>query len=110
MILNRIIIVLFVTTFLSSNLLWAGEGQLDILVDTNIEVIGGHTDSHNNMLHHVQDSHHDGHDCHMGAHLLGLNSSEMLIATAQLAEFTDSLDSQLSSRQLPPPNKPPRNA
>lgn len=105
MILNRIIIILFITILLSSNLLWAGDGQLDKLIDSNTERLH---DVDSDVLHHLDDEHHDGHDCHMSAHLLGLNSSTLVIAALVVAQSVPALDVQFSTRKSPPPNKPPR--
>lgn len=114
MILNRIIIIIFVVSLLSSNLLWAGEGQLDNFIDSSTQLnlalnIDTEIDADNNVLHHVEDEHHDGHDCHMSAHLLGLNSCSLTISAVHLSQLIPTFDSRFSTRQSPPPNKPPRS-
>jgi len=86
-------------------MLWAGEGQLDNLIDS-----GEHTtmDIDGDVMHHTIDEHHDGHDCHMSAHLVGLNSHVLSITNIDSTQILPIYIARFFSHQLAPPNKPPR--
>jgi len=79
--------------------------MLDNLFDTQEHVVW---DVDSNVMHHLIDQHHDGHDCHMSAHLTALSpipySMTHLDNTQQLPFITV----PFSTRKLPPPNRPPR--
>ena len=96
---NRIIIIFFVTSLFSFNVLWAAEGQLDNLLDSVSEST---LDNDNDTLHHIEDDHHGGHDCHMSAHLLGLNSQILSLADFNSVQLVPAFDLRFSSRALPP--------
>ena len=107
---KRLIILLFVTSLLSSNLLWAGEGQLNNLVETKTQTsLNLECEIDNDILHHIEEIHHTDHDCHMSAHLLGLNSSILIIAAIPAVQFKSDFKIQFTTRLSPPPNKPPRS-
>ena len=103
--LQRIIIFLFVTSLLISNLAWAGSGALDNLLDNADHVA---MDVDNDVTHHIVDEHHDGHDCHMSAHLVGLNSPVLSLTNTESAQIYPFHNIHFTSYKLPPPNKPPR--
>jgi len=120
--IKKIIIYLFIIGLFSSNITWAGNGIInDVLDNTQNLVFSTEThdaddhgpstrapDSHNTVLHHLIDQHHDDHDCHMSSHLLGLNSTDICIAHFAITQTYSSPDFQFSSQSIAPPNKPPR--
>ena len=107
--LNKIIIFLFVTCLLSSNLLWAAEREFNNLNSSNEHVLLDiELDFDNDILHHTVDEHHDGHECHMSAHLVGLNSHIFTIGHIDSSQVYPNFILRFSTHQLSPPNKPPR--
>lgn len=86
-------------------MLWAGEGQLDNLIDSSTHLT---VDIDDDVMHHVVDEHHDGHDCHMSAHLVGLSSQVLLLTSIDLTQVLPKYNIRFTSQLLPPPNKPPR--
>lgn len=86
--------------------MWAGEGMLDAMLDESIQVS---LDYDQNEMHHVFDKHHeDGHDCHMSAHLVGLNSKEIFMLDLGSTQTLPIFNINYTNSKLPPPNKPPR--
>ena len=108
MILQKTTIYLFIFSLLVSNLLWAGEGQLDNFFDSRTsQSLASQLDMDNDVLHHLEDEHHDGHDCHMSAHLVGLNSQILTITNIDSEELFSIYNIHFNSHQLAPPSKPP---
>jgi len=86
-------------------MLWAGNGQLDNLIDSAEHAA---LDIDSDVIHHTVDEHHDGHDCHMSAHLVGLSSQVFSLANIDAAQVFPNYITRFYTHQLPPPNKPPR--
>ena len=105
MIIKQIIIALFVTSLLGSNLLWAGEGMFDNTHNNDTHAV---SDFDNDVSHHVVDEHHDGHACHMSAHLVGLRTDLAMISGPAPTQFISSYNIHFCSLDFPPPNKPPK--
>ena len=80
--------------------------MLDNVLDESKHVT---LDGDQNMIHHVFDQHHeDGHDCHMSAHLVGLNSEEIFMLDLGSTQTPPIFNIHYTNNKLPPPNKPPR--
>ena len=110
LILNRIIIYLFVICLFSSNIVWAGADLSDSKPDNRAHVehavdLPDYGD--NNTMHHLVDEHHDGHDCHMAAHLIGLNSTTISFEDFSGIQAYSTQDVPFFTRHISPPNKPP---
>lgn len=111
--MQRFTIILFVLSLLSSNAIWAGDGQLNDIID-NIQHVAMDIDCDAapdvtpDTIHHVVDEHHDGHDCHMSAHLIGINSTSLSLADFSNAHAFSVFVVSFSSNAFPPPSKPPR--
>ncbi len=109
LVLQRTIIYLIVSSLLSSNVLWAGGGQLDSMLDTLFSAQEHATWSvDNNVMNHVIDQHYDGHDCHMSAHLTALSSIPFSMAGFDNTQRLPFVTIYFFTRKLPPPNRPPR--
>jgi len=79
--------------------------MLDNLLNATEHVI---VDVDNNVLHHLVDEHHGGHDCHMSAHLTALNTIPFSITDFSHTQQLSLRHIHYSTRKLPPPSKPPR--
>lgn len=108
--LKYLTICLFISSLLFSNLSWAGEGLLDRLLGSsnNIAAVDLMPDQHNDVLHHLNDKHHSGHDCHMTAHLIGLNSKSININLVHVSQQYISFNIPITTLKIAPPSKPPR--
>jgi len=86
-------------------MLWAGQGQLDNLIDSGEQTV---MDIGDDVLHHMIDEHHDGHDCHMSAHLIGINSPIASLISINSTQIFPTYNVRFATFQPAPPNKPPR--
>ena len=85
-------------------MLWAGDGQLDNLIDSAEHAV---LDIDGDVMHHMVDEHHDGHGCHMSAHLIGLSSSELSLVHFNSRQIFSNYVVRFSTHQLSAPIKPP---
>jgi len=106
LILKRSIIVFFIFSLLISNFGWAITGQIDPISPEDDHTLS-HTDS--DSMHHIVDNHHEGHECHLSAHLVGINSQALALLPVNAVQIYPSYLLHFTNRNLPPPNKPPRS-
>lgn len=98
---------MFIIGLFGSNMVWAADGQLDQLIDSTMYAM---QDDNGEFSHHlIKDDNHEGHDCHMSAHLVGLNSQSVSLTELDSSQVLPVSDSWFIDPDIPPPSKPPRS-
>ena len=101
---------MFVFCLFGSNLLWANSGQIELSHDVN--------NTHSSLISEkvnsgeyspVSDEHEDGHDCHMSAHFIAINSDVLPIIDFSAAHDFTMFNAFFLTNNPPPPSKPPRS-
>ena len=104
--MKRLIIGIFIITFLGSGFVWAADRYESGFADT--KTLNQSTESDENI--HLDDdvNTHNGHCSHASAHLLGLGVLQFQVFPIILASYKSSVFQSLISFVHPPLIKPPR--